>query len=117
MGREADSAARLLAKNGELVTIQFPGSPSYDPITGAAAAVQAATSVSANGYPAAYTSANIDGTVIRQNDIRLLLELISPRPIRGCLAVVDGVTYQVLDVQAIRKEAADVMFICQIRAS
>ena len=117
MGREADSAARLLAKNGELVTIQFPGSPSRDPITGASVAVATSTSVTANGYPAAYTSANIDGTVIRQNDIRLLLELIEPRPIRGCLAVVDGATYQVLDVQVIRKAAADVMFICQIRAS
>lgn len=117
MLREAISAIRLLEKNGELVTIQFPGTSGYDPITGSQTNGSVGQSISAKGYPGKYMSGRVDGTLIRQNDIRLILQLITPDPIVGCTATVDNVTYQVIDVQAIRKAGQHVLFICQLRAS
>ena len=117
MLREAVSAIRLLEKNGELVTIQFPGLPNYDPVTGSQTNGSVGQSVEASGYPGKYMSGSVDGNLIRQNDVRLILQLIDPRPTAGCSALVDGVTYQVLDVQTIRKAGEDVLFVCQLRAS
>ena len=117
MLREAASAIRLLEKNGELVTIQFPGTSGYDPVTGGQTTGSAGQSVEASGYPGKYMSGRADGNVIRQNDVRLILQLIDPKPVPGCTALVDGVTYQVLDVQSIRKAGEDVLFVCQLRAS
>lgn len=117
MSREAETAAKLLAKNGEPVTIIFPGTAGYDPITGAPVTPTPGAQIVANGYPGKYISNDIDGTNIRANDIRLLLELISTRPEKGCSATVDGVTYRIMDVQAIRKAGEDVVYICQLRAN
>ena len=117
MSREAESAAKLLAKNGEPVTISFPGTEGYDPITGAPVTPIPGQQITANGYPGKYISNDIDGTNIRANDIRLILELIATRPVKGCKATVDGLTYRVMDIQAIRKAGADVLYVCQLRAN
>lgn len=117
MTREAVSAIRMLEKNGELVSIQFPGTPSYDPVTGDPTTGTAGQTIQGFGYPGNYNSGSVDGNLIRQNDVRLILQLVDPRPTVGCTATVDGVTYQMLDVQTIRKAGEDVLFICQLRAN
>ena len=117
MGQTAAQAAKLLDKFGEAVTITFAGNPAFDPITGEPATPTADTSYTAKGYAGKYFSADIDGSVIQANDIRLILEIIAQRPERGCTALVDGTTYRVMDVQAIRKTGVDVIYICQLRAN
>ena len=117
MGSQAETAARLLASKGELVSIQFPNAPSSDPITGAPISTSAPTVIQANGYPAQYMQKDVDGTNIMAGDVRLILELIAQRPQVGCLATVDAKTYRVMDVNPIRLAGADVIYICQLRAN
>lgn len=117
MGQTAEQAAKLLNKFGEAVTITFAGTAAFDPITGEAVTPVAGTSYTAKGYPGKYISSDVDGAVIQANDIRLILELIAQRPERGCTALVDGTTYRVMDVKAIRKTGEDVIYICQLRAN
>lgn len=117
MGQTAAQAAKLLDKFGEAVTITFAGTAGFDPITGEPVTPTSGTSYTAKGYAGKYFSADIDGSVIQANDIRLILEIIAQRPERGCTALVDGTTYRVMDVQAIRKSGEDVIYICQLRAN
>ena len=115
MSRESDSAKRMLAKYGETVVITFAGLPSYNPITGAVEVGTVGASYTAKGYPSRYGKDEIDGATIMTNDVRLILELIDQRPEVGCTALVDGVTYRVMNVKPIRKSGADVIYICGIR--
>ena len=117
MAETAAQAAKLLNKFGEAVTITFAGTAGFDPITGEPATPSAGTSYSAKGYAGKYISTDVDGAVIQANDIRLLLEIIPQRPERGCTALVDGTTYRIMNVQAIRKSGIDVIYICQLRAN
>lgn len=114
----ADTASRLLATQGEAVAFIFqPATPAFDPITGAAQTPSAADTSSGYGYASAYKRNEVDGTTIKSGDIKLIVELTSPKPVVGCTATVDGRDYRVQSVQIIRKAAADVIYICQLRAS
>lgn len=117
MSGEAQRAAEQLRKVGEPVTIEFPGTPGFDPITGEPIQEIAGQDVNAYGYPAGYASQDVDGTVVLASDIRLTLELITPRPRVGCMAVVNGTTYRVMNVRIVRKAGEDVVYVCQLRAS
>ena len=114
----ADTASRLLAAQGEAVTFTFqPSTPAFNPITGAAQAPSTAATAEGYGYASAYNRNEVDGTAIKAGDIKLIVELTSPKPVAGCTATVDGRDYRVMSVQIIRKSAADVIYICQLRAS
>jgi hypothetical protein len=114
----AATASKLLAANGEGVTITFPPStPAFDPVTGAAQTPSAAQTVTGNGYPAGYTASEIDGEAIKAGDIKLILEKVGTRPEVNATATVDGKTYRIMDVQFIRRSGADIIYICQLRAN
>lgn len=114
----ADTASKLLAKHGEPVTLKTVATASFDPVTGAPiGGGGVTTSYTGNGYPSKYISTDVDGTNIKQGDIRLIMELITVRPQRGWTATVDNVTYQIMDVQAIRQSGIDQLYILQLRAS
>jgi len=117
MSGQAQTAARLLAKYGEEVTITFTDWAEYDPITGAASGSSMETTVNAVAYPSNYQTKEIDGTVIQAGDIRLILELIENIPVVGCLVLVDGTTYRIMHVKPIRLAGDNIIFICQIRAN
>lgn len=114
----ATTASKLLASNGEAVTLTFPPTtPAFDPITGAPQTPSAATTVTGNGYPSAYKKSEIDGEVIKSGDIKLILEKVAQRPETNATATVDSKTYRIQDVQLIRKSGADIIYICQLRAN
>lgn len=114
----ANTASKLLASNGEAVTITYaPSTPAYDPITGAAQTPSAATTVTGNGYPSGYKKGEIDGEVVKAGDIKLILEKISQRPVVSATATVDSKVYRIQDVQILRKTGADIIYICQLRAN
>ena len=117
MSGQAQTAARLLAKYGEPVTVTFTDWAEYDPITGAADGTTTQSTVSAVAYPSNYQTKEIDGSVIQAGDIRLILELIAPLPVVGCLVLVDGTTYRIMHVKPIRLSGDNIIFICQIRAN
>ena len=119
----AERAALLLAQQGETVSVSFPGTPAFDPVTGDAQAPTSATTVTGKGYPSQYRQSELgagnqnDQTTIQSGDIRLTLENITPRPQVNCSATVDSKTYRVMDVRPIRKAGADVIYILQLRAN
>lgn len=114
----ANTASKLLASNGEAVTLTFPPStPAFDPITGAAQTPSASATVTGNGYPSGYKKTEIDGEVIKAGDIKLILEKVTQRPEVGATAMVDAKTYRIQDVQLVRKAGADIIYICQLRAN
>lgn len=113
----ADRAAALLARQGETISISFPGTPAFNPVTGAAQTGTAATVLTGFGYPSQYRASELDQTTILSGDIRLTLQRIATKPTVNCTATVDGKTYRVMDVQAIRKTGADVIYILQLRAN
>jgi hypothetical protein len=117
MSGQAATAARLLAKYGEPVTVTFTDWAEYDPITGADVGSSDTSTVAAVGYPSKYHTRDIDGAVIQAGDIRFIMELITPEPVIGCLIDIDGTTYRVMDIQSIRLSGQDIIFICQLRAN
>lgn len=117
MSAEAEAAAKLLAKYGETISIVFRDYSGTDPVTGETIGTDTDTTIVCKGYPSQYLVRDIDGSTIQAGDIRLIVELIATRPARNGLAIVDGTTYRIMDVQPIRKAGADVIYICQIRAN
>lgn len=113
----AVTAARLLAKNGEPVTLTNgeAGVIEFDPITGDPITPAAPVTVTANAYPSRYNNDEIDGSSIQSGDIRLILEVVTPRPESGWSVTVDGQTYRIMDVRPVRKAGSDKVLICQIR--
>lgn len=117
MGTQAQTATRLLAKYGEPVAVTFNDWAEYDPITGAPDGSNTQTTVQAVAYPTAYFAREIDGTVIQAGDIRLVLELMAPVPVIGCTVAIGGTTYRIMDIRQVRLSGANIIFICQLRAS
>ena len=117
MSAQAQTAARLLAKYGEPLTVTFTDWAEYDPITGADVGSSTTSTIVAVGYPSAYHTKEIDGSVIQAGDLRLILELIAPVPVIGCLVEIDGTTYRIMDIKSVRLSGENVIFICQIRAN
>lgn len=112
------TASRLLAANGEPVTITFPPTtPAFDPVTGAAQEPNAAQAITGSGYPAAYEGSEIDDVTIKAGDVRLILEKVSVRPQVGAAATVDNIIYRIQSVKFIRKSGSDIIYICQLRAN
>jgi hypothetical protein len=114
----AATASKLLAANGEAVTITFaPSTPAFDPVTGAAQTPSVPQTITGNGYPAGYVGSEIDGEVIKAGDIKLILEKVSTRPEVNANATIDSKTYRIMDVQFIRRSGADIIYLCQLRAN
>jgi hypothetical protein len=117
MSGQAQTAARLLAKYGEPVTVTFTDWAEYDPITGAADGSTLTATLTAAAYPAAYQTKEIDGSNIQAGDVRLILGAIPSTPVMGCLVAMNGTTYRIMAVQQVRLSGANIVFICQIRAN
>lgn len=117
MNKQAQTAANLLAKFGEPVTVTFTKGVVYNPITGEANGVSVTSTVNAVGYPSKYKTKEVDGVVIQAGDIRLILQLITPTPVIGCVVSVNGTDYRIMNIQSIRLSGQDIIFICQVRAN
>lgn len=126
----ADTAAALLVKFGEEVTItSLPTAPGFDPITGAPSTGGPApgpgpgpggdgeTVEVAYGYPAGYKAGEVDGQAIMAGDIKLILEVTATEPQVGGKALVDGSTYRIMDLKRIRRSGVNTIYICQLRAN
>lgn len=113
----AATAKRILQKRGEAVVITRPGGVDRDPATGDVIGSLEPLNINGFGYPGQYEADDVDGTVIRSSDTRLVLERIVVRPEVGWDALVDGKTHRIMSVQPVRKSGQDIIYICQLRAS
>ena len=111
----ADTATTLLAKFGEAVALTYETDEVRNPATGQITTPATENEVPGVGYPSRYQNAEVDGTVVKRSDTRLVLNKVSRRPEQGWRAEVQGKTFRVMDVQPITKSGADVVYICQLR--
>ena len=112
----ADTATTLLAKFGEAVSLTYETDEVRNPATGEVTTPASENVVPGFGYPSRFQNAEIDGTVIKRSDTRLILNKVDEEPEQGWRAQVQGKTFRVMDVQPITKSGADVIYICQLRA-
>lgn len=93
----ANVATQLLTDKGQQITITRNVVSSLDPVTGIATP---GTAVTITGYGAAfdYNKSEIDGTLIRNGDIRLIFQATSTAPEVDDIATVDSIDYRVMAV-------------------
>ena len=111
----ADTGAKLLAEFGEAVSLTYETDEVRNPATGEIITPATESVVSGFGYPSRFQNAEVDGTVIKRSDTRLILNKVDEEPAQGWRAQVQGKTFRVMDVQPITKSGADVIYICQLR--
>ena len=111
----ADTATTLLAKFGEAVSLTYETDEVRNPATGEIITPASENVVPGFGYPSRFQNAEVDGTVIKRSDTRLILNKVDEEPAQGWRAQVQGKTFRVMDVQPITKSGADVIYICQLR--
>jgi len=110
-----DTATTLLAKFGEAVSLTYETDEVRNPATGEVTTPASENVVPGFGYPSRFQNAEVDGTVIKRSDTRLILNKVDEEPAQGWRAQVQGKTFRVMDVQPITKSGADVIYICQLR--
>ena len=111
----ADTATTLLAKFGEAVSLTYETNEVRNPATGEITTPATENVVPGFGYPSRFQNAEVDGTVIKRSDTRLILNKVDEEPAQGWRAQVQGKTFRVMDVQPITQSGADVIYICQLR--
>ena len=111
----ADTATSLLTKLGEAVALTYETDEVRNPATGQITTPATENEVPGVGYPSRFTNAEVDGTVVKRSDTRLILNKVSEEPAQGWRAQVQGKTFRVMDVQPITRSGLDVIYICQLR--
>lgn len=111
----SDTATALLARNGEAVVISYTNAEVRNPATGEITTPGTTVTLNGYGYPSRYRAHEIDGTVVKHSDTKLILSKISTRPESGWLAFVQSKSFRIMDVQPITKAGADIIYICQLR--
>lgn len=107
----------LIADFGTTAQIITTTGGSYDPVTGAATAgAETATTINV-APPAAYNVREIDGTSIRQGDMRLTIPRLqlAQIPAPGAIIQIGGIRYQVVDCNPVYSGAQAAAWEVQIR--
>ena len=109
------TAAKLLLKYGQSVMLKYETGGTIDPATGIVTVPATQETVTGNGAASRYKNSEVDGTLIRSGDQRLILEKVSTIPQTGWRAQVSGKEYKIMDVEPISPGNEDVIYICQLR--
>lgn len=109
------TATRLLREKGEAVAISYVTAEIRNPATGEITTAGTVTTITGYGYPGRFMSNEVDGSVIKRTDIRLVLNSIGSRPEPGWLAFLQGKSFRILDVQPVTLAGGDIIYICQLR--
>ena len=109
------TAARLLLKYGQSVMLKYESGGTADPATGVVTVPATQETVNGYGVASRYKNAEVDGTLIKSSDQRLILEKVSTVPQVGWRAQVSGKEYKVMDVMPVSPGNEDVIYICQLR--
>lgn len=110
----AGVASQLLKDKGQSLTLTRAVDSSYDPATGITTPGIATTYT---GYGAAfnYMAGEIDGTLVQNGDIKLVLEATDTAPEKGDTVPIDSITYRAEDVNTISPAGTPVIYILQLR--
>ena len=110
----ADTAARLLADKGQIISFSRQTGGTFDPVLGAESGASA-TAFTGNGAAFNYMNAEIDGTVVRRGDVRLIVESTDTVPEQGDTCTVDSAVYRVMMVEPIAPAGITVINKVQLR--
>lgn len=108
----ATSVAQLLAHYGSDLVLTRPGTPTYDPATGALSA-SAPSLISIRGVFVSYKDDAVDGTVVRSGDRRLLMQASDAPTDPRVGDQVAGM--KIMDVRTIAPRGVAVAYSCQAR--
>lgn len=106
-------ASRLLTKYGRVVTLTRVTEGAYNPST-SDAADGATITYSGVAHPSPYTVAEIATGTVTVGDVRLLI-YTTTAPLIGDTAVVDTVTYRVMNVDRVSVQGQDIIYRLQLR--
>lgn len=108
-------ARSLIQTKGEPITLQRVAEGSYNVADGTVAS-GTTTNYSAYGAPMMYQSREVDGTNIKASDVKLYLEKpTSVVPAVGDTVTFNSTTQRVINVEKLRAEGVDIMYILQCR--
>lgn len=111
----ATSAQSQIEDAGTPITVTRSTVASFDPSLGYTVP---GADIVATGYgvQTAYKARDIDGTVIRRGDMRLLIGPgLSIVPEIGDTVTVDSVTWHIVNVENLTPAGTDCLYICQVR--
>lgn len=107
-------AKRMLKDKGEQVTFSRASAGTFDPATGT---TSGSTTSTFSGYchPSPYNTGEIDGTLIQQGDIRLLVESMTSTPQPGDTVTFRAEVYRVMANRPISVQGGDAAHYVQVR--
>jgi hypothetical protein len=108
----AESVAHLLQEYGSNLTVTRPGAATYNPATGILTSA-AATTYTVQGVFINYEDRNVDGTVVRAGDRRLLVSTIGTTGTPQIDDAVGGL--KIVDVRTIAPSGVPIAWACQVR--
>lgn len=106
------SVADLLDEFGQALTLTRAGVPTYAPATGTVSNATG-TSMDVRGVFINYHSDNVDGTLVRRGDRRLLITAVGATGVPAVGDIVEG--HKVLDVRTFEPNGVVVAWDCQVR--
>ena len=107
-------ALELLTEFGELITIQRVAEGEYDPATGSVAA-GTTTSYTGRGVTEDYRKNEIDGDVVKQDDLRLYLNATANEPLVGDRVTLQSKNFQIIDANRVQVNGVTVLYDLQLR--
>ena len=112
--RMTQTARRLLTKYGQPVTAVKDNTSDVDPTTGTVTETPSDTTYQGYGYPSQFKDNQIDGTLIKRSDTRLIFATNTTPEVNDIITI-SGVTHTALNVQKINAQGNNIVYIVQCR--
>jgi hypothetical protein len=110
-----ETARRLITQKGQPIIITKKVTGAYDPATSTVSS--AATTETGQGVPLQYSLREIDGTMIKRGDIRLLLTAVGiSKPQSGWVMSMAGYTGTVQSVDEVGPDGEPIIYKVQLRS-
>ncbi len=111
--RMAATALQLLTTYGQSISAVRNVTNGYSPITGIVTDIMD-TTYTGVGYPSNYNAKQIDGMLIQQDDILLILRSTT-EPLLNDIITISGKAYTALMIQKITAQGSNIIYKIQLR--
>lgn len=112
--KSAERTKKILKRAGLPVVLTAVTGGQYDPATGTASS--SSTAHAGHGFADSYKQSDIDGSLVRQSDMRVYLDaLIGVTPKTGDTLAIDGATYAVVISRPVPPVGTIVLHDVQVR--
>lgn len=111
----AATALRMIVRFGQAVTITSRVQGAYNAATSAATVTE--TTQSTRGVLDQYKWREIDGSLVKAGDIKLIIAAkgLSAPAINDTVALADGLKLTIKNVEVVSPGATPIIYICQVR--